>query len=52
MNAVKMPTLIVIDILNDFLQSWPPAARGRIIESTNALVTMMRRRERPVIWVR
>jgi nicotinamidase-related amidase len=49
---VKEPALIVIDLLNDFLQSWAPQARERLVRSTNALVTMMRSRRRPVIWVR
>jgi nicotinamidase-related amidase len=49
---MKQPALIVIDMLNDFLQSWAPDTRERLVRSTNALVTMMRRRRRPVIWVR
>jgi nicotinamidase-related amidase len=49
---VKEPALIVIDVLNDFLESWPPEARARLVHATNALVAMMRSRRRPVIWVR
>lgn len=49
---MKEPALIVIDMLNDFLQSWEPAAKERLVRSTNALLSMMRNRQRPVIWVR
>lgn len=49
---MKAPALIVIDMLNDFLQAWAPAARHRLVHSTNALVELMRSRSRPVIWVR
>jgi nicotinamidase-related amidase len=52
LRAVKEPALIVIDLLNDFLQSWAPHTRERLVRSTNALVTMMRSHGRPVIWVR
>jgi len=48
---MKEPALIVIDMLNDFLQSWSPKTRETLVRSTNALVFMMRSR-RPVIWVR
>jgi nicotinamidase-related amidase len=49
---VREPALILIDLLNDFLQSWAPDTRERLVQSTNALVTLMRSRRRPVIWVR
>jgi nicotinamidase-related amidase len=49
---MKRPALIVIDLLNDFLQGWEPATRQRLVQSTNALVAIMRSRRRPVIWVR
>jgi nicotinamidase-related amidase len=52
LHVVKEPALIVIDLLNDFLQSWAPHARERLVRSTNSLVAMMRSRQRPVIWVR
>jgi len=49
---MKEPTLIVIDMLNDFLQSWAPAARQRLVQATNALVAIVRSHQRPIIWVR
>lgn len=52
LHAMKRPALIVIDMLNDFLQSWAQDARERLVQSTNALVTVMRSHRRPVIWVR
>jgi nicotinamidase-related amidase len=49
---MRAPVLIVIDLLNDFLDAWPAAARQELIESTNALIGLMRRHGRPVIWMR
>jgi maleamate amidohydrolase len=49
---MKAPALLVIDMLNDFLQTWPAASRQRLIGSINALVRAMRQRQLPVIWVR
>jgi maleamate amidohydrolase len=49
---MKEPALIVIDMVNDFLRSWAPAARQRLIRSTNSLLEIVRRQARPVIWVR
>ncbi len=51
-HAMRRPALIVIDMLNDFLQSWAPDARERLLQSTNVLVAVMRDHQRPVIWVR
>jgi nicotinamidase-related amidase len=49
---MKEPALIVIDMLNDFLQSWAPAARQRLVQATNKLIAILRSHKRPVIWVR
>ena len=49
---MKAPALIVIDMLNDFLQTWAPASKQRLVNSTNALVGILRDRNRPVVWVR
>jgi len=49
---MRAPALIVIDMLNDFLPAWPPAARQRLVQETNALVAVLRSHQRPVIWVR
>jgi nicotinamidase-related amidase len=49
---MKKPALIVVDMLNDFLQAWAPAVKQSLIRSTNALVGIMRGHDRPVIWIR
>jgi hypothetical protein len=49
---MKEPVLIAIDFLNDFLETWSPASRQRLVQSTNALVGIMRNHDRPIIWVR
>jgi nicotinamidase-related amidase len=46
------PVLIVIDMLYDFLESWEPARRERLVHAINELVGVMRSFSRPVIWVR
>jgi len=46
------PTLLVIDLLNDFLDCWPAAARDRLLRSTNELIALMRAANHSVIWVR
>jgi nicotinamidase-related amidase len=49
---MNKPALIVIDMLNDFLQTWAPASRQTLVHATNALVAIVREHRRPVIWVR
>ena len=49
---MKEPALIVIDMVNDCLRSWTAAARQRLVGSTNSLLEIVRRHDRPVIWVR
>jgi nicotinamidase-related amidase len=49
---MKKPALIVIDMVNDFLQSWEPSSKQQLVRSTNALISIMREQDRPVIWVR
>ena len=49
---MQAPVLIVIDMVNDFLQSWAPVPRQRLLETTNTLVDMVREHNRPIIWVR
>jgi len=46
---MKNPVLLVIDMLNDFLDSWPSAARDRLLRSTNDLIALMRAANHPVI---
>jgi maleamate amidohydrolase len=49
---MKEPALIIIDMLNDFLQQWAPAAKQRLVQATNELVAILRNHKQPVIWVR
>jgi nicotinamidase-related amidase len=49
---MQRPALLVIDMLNDFLDKWDPARRKQLICAINELVQIMRRASRPVIWVR
>jgi nicotinamidase-related amidase len=49
---MKRPALIVIDMLNDFLDQWPVRSRERLVNSTQELVALMRNKSHPVIWVR
>ena len=50
--AMQRPVLIVIDMLNDFLEKWAPARRQELVRSINELVGLMRQLGRPIIWVR
>jgi nicotinamidase-related amidase len=49
---MKKPVLIVIDMLNDFLDNWEPAHRQRLVEAINELVHTMRGYSHPILWVR
>ncbi len=49
---MKKPVLIVIDMLNDFLDSWKVEPRWRLTTSINELVAIMRGLDLPIIWVR
>jgi nicotinamidase-related amidase len=49
---MKNPALLVIDLLNDFLDQWPLASKKRLLDSTGQLVTIMREHQLPIIWVR
>jgi nicotinamidase-related amidase len=46
------PVLLVIDMLNDFLEKWPAGQKQALVRSVNELVEMMRQSGNPVIWVR
>lgn len=48
----RKPVLIVVDMLNDFLDQWTPSAKQRLVGSINELVALMRQFSHPVIWVR
>jgi nicotinamidase-related amidase len=49
---MQRPALIVIDMLNDFLATWPEIQKQRLISSINDLIGMMRQRHHPILWVR
>lgn len=52
LSIMRRPALIVIDMLNDFLVKWEERSKERLFSSINDLVTMMRQRGQPIIWVR
>lgn len=49
---MQRPTLIIIDMLNDSLETWPPGRRTELINAINRLVASMRAHGHPIIWVR
>jgi nicotinamidase-related amidase len=49
---MKSPVLIVIDMLNDFLDDWEPERRHGLVQSINELASLMRSGSNPVIWIR
>jgi len=44
--------LIVIDMLNDYLDRWEASSRSLIISKTNQLVDAFRSGDYPIVWVR
>jgi nicotinamidase-related amidase len=49
---MERPVLLVIDMLNDFLDSWESSRKVQLVQSINELVAVMRQTSHPVIWVR
>jgi maleamate amidohydrolase len=49
---MQRPVLIVIDVVNDFLEKWAPAPKHQLVCSINDLVGLMRQRGCPIVWVR
>jgi len=49
---MKKPVLLVIDMLNDFLDQWEPLRRQEMTGSINQLAGLMRQHGHPVVWVR
>jgi nicotinamidase-related amidase len=49
---MQRPVLIVIDMLNDFLEKWAPTQKQPLVRSINDLIALMRQRGYPIIWVR
>jgi maleamate amidohydrolase len=39
-------------MVNDFLATWEPMPKQRLIRSINDLVSLMRQNDHPIIWVR
>jgi len=50
--TMRRPVLIVIDMVNDFLEKWLPAPKQQLVRSINDLVGLMRQHGHPIIWVR
>jgi nicotinamidase-related amidase len=50
--AMQRPVLIVIDMVNDFLEKWAPAQKQQLVRSINDLIGVIRQRGHPIIWVR
>ncbi len=50
--TMQRPALIVIDMVNDFLEKWAPAPKQQLVRSINELISLMRERGHPIIWVR
>ncbi len=44
--------LVIIDLLNDYLDHWDADKVGRLVRNTNRLVRAFKRSHLPVIWVR
>ena len=51
-KKMQKPVLLVIDMLNDFLEKWNSLQRDELLRAINELVQIMRKASRPVIWVR
>ena len=49
---MRRPVLIVIDMVNDFLEKWEAAPKQRLVRSINSLAGLMRQNGHPIIWVR
>jgi nicotinamidase-related amidase len=50
--TMQRPALIVIDMVNDFLEKWAPVPKQQLVRSINELIGLMRERGHPIIWVR
>jgi nicotinamidase-related amidase len=46
------PTLLIIDMLVDFLDPWPQADRARLVATIQSLAQAFHAAGRPIIWVR
>jgi nicotinamidase-related amidase len=50
--VMNRPVLIVIDMLNDYFESWEVARREELVDAINKLVSLFRSSGAPVVWVR
>jgi len=50
--AMQKPVLIVIDMLNDFLDRWDAARKEKLVGAINDLVDSIRTSGHSVVWVR
>lgn len=49
---MQRPVLLVIDMVNDFLEKLDRPRRNQLVDAVNELVLIMRKASRPVVWVR
>lgn len=49
---MRRPALLVVDMVNDYLDKWDVERKDELICAINGLVKIMRRGSLPVIWVR
>jgi nicotinamidase-related amidase len=49
---MKKPVLLVIDMVRDFFENWEPGRKGKLVQSINELVAIVRASACSVIWVR
>ena len=46
------PMLLIIDMLNDFLDDWSTTDRASLVEGVRSLTEMFRAARQPIVWVR
>ena len=46
------PMLLIIDMLNDFLDDWSTTDRASLVEGVRLLTEMFRAARQPIVWVR
>jgi nicotinamidase-related amidase len=49
---MKKPVLLVIDMLNDFLDQWDAVRKEKLVAAINSLVGAVRASGHPIVWVR
>jgi nicotinamidase-related amidase len=51
-TGIPRVALLVVDMLNDFLDTWPSAQRKQLCDSMSELVQIMRDNDQPIVWIR